>query len=405
MVFSALSATLMFVVPNVVPNVVAWRTNGPTLQSRDLTETWASQGCYTDMSTSRTLARASHVDTSGMTVESCLSFCSSGGFNFAGVEFGSECYCDYALQATGTPTSQGNCDLPCTGNATELCGAANFIDIYWNGALPIVPQTVGTWQYKGCFADNVASRALPHLETIPGGVTSESCTAACKANGLAVAGLEYGGECWCSSSLPTSSLLGDSDCHTACAANTTEFCGGSSKLTVYEDSVGEICLSTTRATSFNLQAVYFTPPTTGPASVPLHVIFVNTVTLVSWSILSAGSGTFTFTSEVLTNGGILPMSSTQPNFRTTSLAVVPGDSPTFVTTQFPPTAFPAYCIMPNPVLGSEGAQSLAVNGRNDLFALCPNSTASGRLDVVFNPVPNHPHYVEASCNSVYITLV
>ncbi|KAJ7498560.1 WSC domain-containing protein [Mycena latifolia] len=221
-----------------------------------------------------------------MTVESCLAFCTSGGFNFAGVEFGSECYCDQALQDPATLSSPGNCNMPCSGNSTELCGAGNFVDVYWNGLLPVVPQTVGTWQYKGCFSDSVTSRALPHLQTISDGVTIESCTAACKANAFGVAGLEVGLECWCSSSLPTSTLLSGTDCHTACVANSTEFCGGSSKLSVYEDSAGEVCLSTTRATNFNLQAVYFTPPTTGPASVPLHVVIVNTVTLVSWSILS-----------------------------------------------------------------------------------------------------------------------
>ncbi|KAJ7126405.1 hypothetical protein C8R43DRAFT_705862 [Mycena crocata] len=60
--------------------------------------------------------------------------------------------------------------------------------------------------------------------------------------------------------------------------------------------------------------------------------------------------------------------------------------------------------MSNPIPGSNGTQTLAVNGRNDLFALCPNSTAGGREDVVFKPAPNHPHYTAANCRSVYITL-
>ncbi|KAJ6475664.1 hypothetical protein DFH09DRAFT_1217293 [Mycena vulgaris] len=167
-------------------------------------------------------------------------------------------------------------------------------------------------------------------------------------------------------------------------------------------STGNICLSTTRATDFNLQAVYFTPPTTGPVSVPLHVSIVNTVPRESWSILTTANGDFT--SEVLTNGGLLPMSTSSPQFRTTSLAVAHGDSPTFVTIQNPQTAPPSYCIMPNPVLGSIGAQALGLNGRNDLFALCPNSTAAGRVDVVFDPIANHPHYLLANCNSVYIIL-
>ncbi|KAJ7771154.1 carbohydrate-binding WSC, partial [Mycena maculata] len=195
---------------------------------------WTAQGCYTDTSTSRTLAATSDVNETSMTVESCLAFCASGGFNLAGVEYGSQCYCDYALQASGTFSSAENCDIPCSGNTTEVCGGADFIDVYWNGApLPIVPQTVGSWAYKGCFSDSVSSRVLPHQVTIPTGVSVESCTSACNASDYGVAGLEFGLECWCSSSLPTSSLLSDDACRTACAANTTEFCGGSSKLTVY----------------------------------------------------------------------------------------------------------------------------------------------------------------------------
>ncbi|KAJ7098785.1 hypothetical protein B0H15DRAFT_945295 [Mycena belliarum] len=167
------------------------------------------------------------------------------------------------------------------------------------------------------------------------------------------------------------------------------------------DSADGVCLSTTRATNFNLQAVYITPAATGPVSVPLHVAIVNTVPHVSYSILTTKSDVFT--SEVLTNGGMLPMSTSQPQFRTSSLAVLSGDSPTFITTQFPPTAFPAYCIMDNPVLGPSGPQALGVNGHNDQFALCANSSAAGRVDVVFSPVANHPHYTLADCDPVYLT--
>ncbi|KAJ7167608.1 WSC domain-containing protein [Mycena filopes] len=222
-----------------------------------------------------------------MTVESCLAFCGAGGYNFAGVEFGSECYCDHAVQASGTLAAVGNCITPCSGNSTESCGAGNFIDVYSNGAAtPVIPKSVGTWQYQGCFADSTSSRVLPRQQTIAGGVTVESCTSACKANGFAVAGVEFGQECWCSSSLPTASSLSDSNCQTACAANTTEFCGGASRLGVYEDTAGQICLSASHTQNFNLNAVFVTPPTTGAPSVPLHVKIINTVTLVSWSILT-----------------------------------------------------------------------------------------------------------------------
>ncbi|KAF7352419.1 hypothetical protein MVEN_01206400 [Mycena venus] len=390
----ALSAVLVFALPFV------GAAGALKLQARD-SAPWTLQGCYTDTSTSRTLAAASFVNAS-MTVESCIAFCGAGGFSLAGVEFGDECYCDHALQSTGTLSSAANCNQACSGNSTEFCGAGNFLDVYWNGTpLPIIPQEVGTWEYAGCFSDSVTSRQLPNPQTISGGVTVESCTSACKAKGFSVAGLEFGQECMCGSSLPTSSLLSDSDCSTACAANTTEFCGGPSKLTVYEDPTGQICSSMTHSANFNLAAVFVTPPTTGPASVPLHVNMIQTVTLVSWSILTTANGIFT--SEVLTNGGLLPMAASQPQFRTSSLAVKPGDSPIFVTTQFPPTAVGPYCTMLNPMVAT-GPQVLALSGRSDLWALCPNSTAGGRVDVVYSPIDNHPHYTKASCQALFFSL-
>jgi hypothetical protein len=61
--------------------------------------------------------------------------------------------CDHALQSSATLANAGNCNTPCSGNSAELCGAGNFVDVYWNGApIPVVPQQVGTWKYDGCFS-------------------------------------------------------------------------------------------------------------------------------------------------------------------------------------------------------------------------------------------------------------
>jgi hypothetical protein len=226
----------------------------------------------------------------------------------------------------------------------------------------------------------------------------------------------------CSNSLPTAPALADEKCRMACVANTTEFCGGSGALMVYQDTAGQLCLSSTRAGDFNLEAVFVDAPETGPASVPLHVIMVNTIIKLSWSILSVSpylsgprsaqlnrnapqTASGVFTSEELTAGGLLPKSTSQPQFRTTSLPLVSGGSPTFATSQFPPPAAAAYCVMNNPQLGPSGPQVLAGNSRSDLFALCPNTTANGRVDVVFDPVLNHPHYTKANCQSVYLAFV
>ncbi|KAJ7287144.1 WSC domain-containing protein [Mycena rebaudengoi] len=386
----------------LLPQVVV----GLTVQTRQvaLPGTWGAQGCFTDVSSSRTLLGSSTAG-ADMTIEKCLAFCDTGGFGFAGVEFGSECYCDHAPQDSGLPVELSECNVPCAGDATEFCGAGNRLNLIWDGsALPTITLAVDTWQYTGCFSDSINPRTLPHnIATADGKVTVESCTTACNANGFAVAGVEFGTECWCSNSLPTAPALADEKCRMACVANTTEFCGGSGALMVYQDTAGQLCLSSTRAGDFNLEAVFVDAPETGPASVPLHVIMVNTIIKLSWSILSTASGVFT--SEELTAGGLLPKSTSQPQFRTTSLPLVSGGSPTFATSQFPPPAAAAYCVMNNPQLGPSGPQVLAGNSRSDLFALCPNTTANGRVDVVFDPVLNHPHYTKANCQSVYLAFV
>ncbi|KAJ7797312.1 hypothetical protein B0H14DRAFT_59419 [Mycena olivaceomarginata] len=176
---------------------------------------------------------------------------------------------------------------------------------------------------------------------------------------------------------------------------------GASSVQGRDSVADQICLNNTLLTNFNLAAVFVAPPPTGAVSVPLHVIMIQTVPKVSWSILTTTDGVFT--SEVLTNGGLLPMSASQPQFRTSSLATNPGDSPIFVTTQFPPPAVGPYCTMANPLV-PDGPQVLALSGRSDLWALCPNSTAGGRVDVVYSPIDNHPHYNRSNCSAVNITI-
>ncbi|KAJ6515380.1 WSC domain-containing protein, partial [Mycena sanguinolenta] len=234
-----------------------------------------------DTSTSRTLAEAS-TSSPNMTVESCFAFCTAGGFSFAGVEFGSECYCDYTIQFTGILSSEEDCQEACSGNSTETCGAGNFIDIYWNGTpLPITPIELGPWSYGGCFPDSASARQLPNQIMIPEGVTVESCTSACEANGFDLAGLEFGQECWCGDTLLSSSVVRDA-CATACVANTSEFCGGSNLMTIYENPFAQDCYLNTLFFAFNLSAV---SPTDGTIT-PLHVAIIETVPLISWSILT-----------------------------------------------------------------------------------------------------------------------
>ena len=55
-----------------------------------------------------------------MTIEQCLAFC--GQTEYAGLEYGSECWCDDMLNAYALKLTDADCSLTCTGDETQICG-------------------------------------------------------------------------------------------------------------------------------------------------------------------------------------------------------------------------------------------------------------------------------------------
>jgi len=91
--------------------------------------------------------------------------------------------------------------MPCTGNATEFCGAGNRLNVFWNGASapapPVTNPGVNGWSYIGCYTDANPRTLQPGVGTTGGSsnMTIALCTAACRAGGYTYAGAEYAGEC------------------------------------------------------------------------------------------------------------------------------------------------------------------------------------------------------------------
>lgn len=74
-------------------------------------------------------------DTKTMTVETCLSMCYN--YNYAGLEYGGQCWCDNKLNWAGntgaTPganISESQCKMTCRGNSSEFCGAGVRLNLY-----------------------------------------------------------------------------------------------------------------------------------------------------------------------------------------------------------------------------------------------------------------------------------
>ncbi|KAF9477666.1 WSC-domain-containing protein [Pholiota conissans] len=392
---------------------------------------WQTVGCFSDTPASRTLKIAAFTDITNMTIESCIAFCTPNVYQYAGVEFSRECYCDNVIEAPGVPISEDDCNMPCTGNSDEICGGSGAINIFSLTTVTPPPPTatikttVGSFQYKGCFQDGVngAPRSLAHQLTISGGVTAETCTAACKTAGFALAGLEFGQECWCDSYMEIVTLTPDTDCNMACNADPTEICGAGNRLAVYQDTTAtppgaQTCLTNSQIHSitFGLQAV----PLNGGTPLALGAFeLAAVIEAPSWFLLSNG-GTGPPPNEAVTftlgsNGVFSPTNffgeglpiPLAPNVGCIQVFGVPFNNPL--------VAYNQYCAMPNPVSTFGpfiGPPVLAVNGRSDLWGLCPNITQAAksefrpgpRLDVVFSPTAANTDYVLSSCKNVVLQI-
>ncbi|KAH9059872.1 WSC domain-containing protein [Lactarius vividus] len=179
-----------------------------------------------------------------MTIGLCVNHCVSKGLIYAGLENGTDCHCGNVLSAIAINATESDCDIPCAGDPTEMCGAPLRLNLYWSGApLPPPPTLVptsstGPWNYLGCYNDSDSQRILQSpIVTIPGGqfnTSVETCTDECHAQGYVVAGIEEAYQCYCGHliSYPGMSMP-EKDCMLPCSGNQSEICGGLERMTVY----------------------------------------------------------------------------------------------------------------------------------------------------------------------------
>lgn len=133
-------------------------TTSASATASGLPSGWAYKGCYIDNAHGRVMP-FQLPDNSSLTVESCVQSCYGQGYSVAGMEYSTQCFCGNAIYSGGTlASSDTDCNMPCGGNAKEMCGAGNRLSVYSNGTIttyqPAVAQTSdlpGSWTYDGCY--------------------------------------------------------------------------------------------------------------------------------------------------------------------------------------------------------------------------------------------------------------
>ena len=87
------------------------------------------QGCFTDQGSPRTLGAFS-ISQSTNSIDVCAQLCYSKGYTWAGVEYGSECYCNSAGTGSAALKSDADCLKPCSGNVKQNCGGSMALQVY-----------------------------------------------------------------------------------------------------------------------------------------------------------------------------------------------------------------------------------------------------------------------------------
>jgi glucan 1,3-beta-glucosidase len=170
--------------------------------------------------------------------------------------------------------------MPCDGNPNETCGGPSRLDLYSLGtvSVPTGTQTSTsaaasasvtdtgdkTWFFRGCYTDS-AARTLTHGNPVPDAITVELCQSMCYEGGYILAGIEYTDQCckflfyiylrfWVRAALLITILYTDCDnslhnggtlapegnlyCDMPCTGNSSQTCGGNSRLDLYSYGFG-----------------------------------------------------------------------------------------------------------------------------------------------------------------------
>jgi hypothetical protein len=204
---------------------------------RDTLGNYTLVGCNTEPTVAgvRALSGAAYVY-DGMTLESCMNNCT--GFYYWGTEYGRECYCGNKVHVSSMNVTLDECNIVCSGDGTEYCGAGDRLELYvTTGTIPTptgtlaIKPTVTPYLRVGCY-EELPSRALTGGVFPSESMTLELCASSC--DGFTYFATEYGRECYCGQFIDSrSNMTDDADCNMVCAGDETEYCGGSDRLEMY----------------------------------------------------------------------------------------------------------------------------------------------------------------------------
>lgn len=129
-----------------------------TVPTQKPTPPWIDKGCYLATYTDITVLSNKSTVASGsdLTIDKCKAACYAWDFTYAGVELGNECWCGNGIR-NEKPDDEAECNMPCSGNPTEICGGTARINVFQ----AVVPKTYVTYPGTSTLGPTVYVTAPP----------------------------------------------------------------------------------------------------------------------------------------------------------------------------------------------------------------------------------------------------
>jgi len=208
-------------------------------------QTVTYQNCYSDAFSIRVLNGGPATAISVMTPQNCAFQCSLSNYPVSGVEYGSECYCGYNLPSAA-PLSASACNMPCSGDATYLCGGSGTISIYQQTLLSNQQNYNATdpkVSYVGCGTIPSSLQSTSVIGPSSTSMTIDTCATWALANGYKSFSINLN-DCFGYPGVGTIATA-QTTCKLTCGGNSLKFCGSSTAGTIQLYTIATTNLPTT----------------------------------------------------------------------------------------------------------------------------------------------------------------
>ena len=188
--------------------------------------------CWAEPPEGRALP-AAYASAGDMTLAKCAGLCAR--YPYFGTQWGRECWCDNELTSGSGPAPLSECNVPCIGDETEICGGSRRLSLYQNDGWvgPEHPTSIGDYAFYGCVTDSASRRTLTGAMLGSSAMTLEMCATFC--SGYTYFGTEWSTECFCGNAFTEGAVQVDTrQCSMLCGGNGNQLCGNGGRLSTYQ---------------------------------------------------------------------------------------------------------------------------------------------------------------------------